>query len=159
MKGETMRKEIDRFMEKVVKHPEENGGCWEWTAATYRGGYGHFRRKVEGKWKMVKAHRYSYELFNGPLEKSLFVCHKCDNPSCVNPEHLFLGTAKENSDDKLKKGRFRGGRNPNHKWLTQEVVDAIREDYKKGLSQIELVRKYGHNRSQVCRVVNHQTWK
>ncbi len=154
-----MRKEIDRFMEKVVKHPEENGGCWEWIAATYRGGYGHFRRKVEGNWKMVKAHRYSYELFKGPLEKSLFVCHKCDNPSCVNPEHLFLGTAKENSDDKLKKGRFRGGRNPNHKWLTQEVVDAIREDYKKGLSQIELVRKYGHNRSQVCRVVNHQTWK
>lgn len=154
-----MRKEIDRFMEKVDKGQDEINDCWEWTAAKYRGGYGHFRRLIDGKWKMAKAHRYAYEAFKGPLEAFLQVCHTCDNPSCVNPSHLFAGTAKENSDDKIKKGRFIPGRNHKHKWLTQEIVDSMRQDYENGMTQIEIVNKYGYSRTQVCRVVNRQIWK
>ena len=154
-----MRKEIDRFMEKIEKGKDEQNDCWEWTAAKYRGGYGHFRRLVDGKWKMVKAHRYAYEVFKGPLEARLMVCHTCDNPSCVNPAHLFAGTAKENSDDKIKKGRFKPGRNHKHKWLTQEIVDGMRKDYENGMTQIQIVNKYNYSRAQVCRVVNHQIWK
>lgn len=154
-----MRKEIDRFMEKVAKGQDEQNDCWEWTAAKYRGGYGHFRKLVDEQWKMVKAHRYAYEVFKGPLEPTLQVCHTCDNPSCVNPAHLFAGTAKENSDDKIKKGRFKPGRNHKHKWLTQEIVDNMRKDYDNGMTQIEIVNKYGYSRAQVCRVVNRQIWK
>ena len=154
-----MRNEFDRFMEKVTKGTDDEKDCWEWTAAKYRGGYGHFRRLVDGKWKMAKAHRYAYEAFKGPLEPFLMVCHTCDNPSCVNPAHLFTGTAKENSDDKMKKGRRGLPRNAKHKWLTEEIVENMRQDYANGMSQIEIVNKYDYSRAQVCRVVNHQIWK
>jgi hypothetical protein len=156
--GEIMRKEMDRFVEKVQKGEDEND-CWEWVAAKYRGGYGHFRLKVDGKWRMVKAHRYAYEAFKGPLEPTLQVCHTCDNPSCVNPAHLFAGTAKENAQDKVKKGRQHVFRNPKHKFLDKETADKMREDYSNGMKQAEICIKYGHSRAQVSRVVNNQIWK
>ena len=154
-----MRKEIDRFMEKVSKGEDDEKDCWLWTASTYRGGYGHFRKLVDGKWKMYKAHRYAYEAFKGPLEAKLQVCHTCDNPSCVNPAHLFVGTAKENMQDMQKKGRKALSRNPEHKWLDRETVDAMRKDFEQGMRQAEISLKYGHSRAQVSRVVLYQIWK
>jgi hypothetical protein len=150
-----MRNEYDRFMEKINK---TDNGCWEWTGAQTRGGYGHFRRFVDGKWKMYKAHRYSYEYFKGFLEKHLLVCHRCDNPLCVNPEHLFKGTTKDNLDDMSKKGRRTFGRSIKHQWLDWEVVKSIRTDYAKGISQAELSRLYKISKSQINRVVNNQIW-
>ena len=154
-----MRKEIDRFMEKVAKGEDDEKDCWIWTAATYRGGYGHFRRLVDGKWKMYKAHRYAYEVFKGTLEAKLQVCHTCDNPSCVNPAHLFLGTVKDNMADMQKKGRKALSRNPEHKWLDREMVDAMRKDFEQGMRQAEISLKYGYSRSQVNRVVLYKIWK
>ena len=149
-------KEIhERFTEKVDK--TENG-CWDWKGSTDRGGYGQIRRKVNGKWTMYKAHRYAYEHFVGPIGEGLSVCHRCDNPACVNPEHLFLGTAKDNAQDKVMKGRQPIVRNRAHKWLDEDTVKAIRQDYVSGMRQIELVNKYGHSRTQICRVVNNQIW-
>jgi hypothetical protein len=92
-----------RFWAKVAK----GDGCWEWTGCRHhQWRYGHFRK--EGK--NVQAHRFSWELAHGrPVPDGMMVCHSCDNPPCVNPAHLFLGTAKDNVRDMLSKGRGRSG--------------------------------------------------
>jgi hypothetical protein len=95
--------EKKRFEEKFKINQET--GCWEWTASTTKG-YGTI--KIRGAKK--SAHRISYELYVGPIG-SLQVCHKCDNPICVNPKHLFLGTQKDNIHDMIAKGRDNFGTN------------------------------------------------
>jgi hypothetical protein len=91
-----------RFWAKVKK----SEGCWEWTAATNGRGYGQF---YVGNGRRTSPHRYSWELYNRkPVPEGLYVCHHCDNPRCVKPHHLFLGTAQDNTDDMVAKGRARG---------------------------------------------------
>lgn len=152
-----MRNELDRFWEKINKKDSES--CWEWTAGKYRGGYGHFRKLVDGKWKMYKSHRFSYELHKGKIDKGLLVCHSCDNPSCVNPNHLFLGTAKQNMADYIKKGRNRFGKVEGYRHLSKEIADAIRADYEAGMSYKQLMAKYETSKSQISRVILRQIWK
>jgi hypothetical protein len=96
-----MKSPEQRFLEKV-SIPVDLSECWEWTASKKKG-YGQF------KWngKMVLAHRYSYLMFNGELIDGLVIMHRCDNPSCVNPNHLDQGTYKDNMQDCLSKGRHK----------------------------------------------------
>jgi len=100
---------LDRFRRKY--RVVADTGCWEWTGcrdgaprngSDPRGSYGRFA--LDG-YHMMPAHRASYELFRGPIPDGMFVCHHCDNPPCVNPAHLFLGTAQDNADDTVRKGR------------------------------------------------------
>lgn len=81
------------------------GGCWLWIGATDRDGYGKFQYRENGKQVHVKAHRWAYEHFVGEIRDGDVVMHRCDNPGCVNPNHLDTGTPRENNDDKMRKGR------------------------------------------------------
>ncbi len=92
-------KAIARFWMNVKKN---KNGCWIWKKSLTHSGYGRFQ--YQGK--TLRTHRVSYELEYGSIPNEYFVCHKCDNTSCVNPQHLFLGTAKENTYDMISKGRL-----------------------------------------------------
>lgn len=83
---------------------DKTGECWLWLGSTCRG-YGQFRRGAAGGFKMVKAHRFAYELWVGPVPDELLVCHECDNPLCMRPKHLFVGTQLDNQTDMWNKGR------------------------------------------------------
>jgi hypothetical protein len=88
----------------------DNNGCWIWQHGKTEKGYGIMYIYMPGRTKKGvkrKAHRISYEAFNGPIPEGLLVCHSCDVPSCVNPEHLWLGTHKDNTQDMMRKGRGR----------------------------------------------------
>ena len=112
----------ERFNKKYIINDVTD--CWEWTHAVNNIGYGMFRWTSD---KMRTAHRVSYELFNGPIPNGMAVCHKCDNPKCVNPKHLWVGTLKQNAQDMVAKGRSgRGMFGYKHKFGTCEHCGAIR---------------------------------
>jgi hypothetical protein len=150
-----------RFWANVLlRGPSE---CWMWTAARFAGGlgYGQFRA---GKRK-VRAHRAAYELTHGPIPDGICVCHACDNPACVNPSHLFLGTSAENTADRTRKGRSaRIGRslpresNPAAK-LTMAKVREIREAYQRGIRRSVLSERYGVSKSQIRHIVTGRSWR
>lgn len=91
---------IARFIAKV-RVAQNEGDCWEWTGSADANGRGRFF--FEGK--IRTAYRVAFTLFNGPIPDGMMVCHSCDNPSCVNPEHLWIGTGSDNMRDAVRKGR------------------------------------------------------
>lgn len=105
------RSASDRFWEKVQK----TDGCWLWLGAKNRKGYGDF---YVSRASHQQAHRFSWEHHRGPIPNGKQVCHSCDEPSCVNPDHLWLGTTQENTADMLRKGRHRFGADQPHDPLT-----------------------------------------
>lgn len=100
-KPRTKRPIADRFWEKVQK----SDGCWTWTGSRYHNGYGYLHFGTRTERKPLRAHRVSWELHNGDILDGLWVLHRCDNPSCVRPDHLFLGDRKANMEDCSRKGR------------------------------------------------------
>lgn len=146
------------FWAKVNKsgHPH---GCWEWTGTRHYKGYGlfGFGRKIH------KSHRVAFRLTKGEIADGLCVCHKCDNPPCVNPDHLFLGTHKDNTRDKIAKGRDKHAtpeRNGGGGKLGWQEVRAIRGMYAAGeMSQQAIADKFGVSQILVSVIVRQKIWK
>lgn len=151
----------ERFWEKV-DIPHGGFGCWEWNAARNARGYGVFSLPNKGgPWRNKLSHRFSFELCHGTIPEGLYICHHCDNPSCVNPSHLFAGTQKDNARDRDQKGRGvfvppqKGEAHPNAK-LTQEQVVAIRADTR---TLTEIAKDYDVTNHAIHRIRTRKTWR
>ena len=151
-----------RFWSKVNKdgptQPHMTTPCWEWTRAKGLRGYGRFG--VSGIAK--RAHRVSYEMENGPIPDGLFVCHACDLPRCVRPDHLWLGTDADNCRDRQMKGRTRIapclGEAHGRSKLTNDEVQRIRNMRSAGASVASLASEFAVSQANVYRVVNRELW-
>jgi len=152
--------EKERFFANVYKLEEKNGGCWVWNGLQNARMYGVFSATSNGKTTNILAHRYSWYLHTGFMPKALVVCHKCDHPYCVNPDHLFIGTKKDNSQDMVNKGRSARGERARTAKLTEQQVREIRELYDtKQYDTVQLSKIYGVARSVISRIVNRLIWK
>lgn len=147
-----------RFWEKVIKS-ENADGCWIWTASKSKAGYGRVNIKA---YPSQIASRTAWIFTYGSIPEGLDVLHKCDNPMCVNPNHLFLGTQLDNVRDMYAKGRQAsntGEKNPRSK-LTWNDVRYIRERYAQhGISYVKLGKQMGVDAAQIYRIINNITWK
>ncbi len=129
-------------------------GCWIWMGSRNRLGYGYFYYKG----KHTRAHRASYQIFNTTPIGNLYVLHKCNNPTCVNPEHLYAGTPADNMRDKVNSGRStQGEKHPSAK-LNYKKVALIRALSKEGASQNIMASHFGVNQSQISRIVHNRLW-
>lgn len=155
---------LERFERKYT--PEPNSGCWLWAAGVDPTGYGRFRMNPDPLVACEMAHRAAWLLFNGDIPGNLLVCHRCDERSCVNPDHLFLGTHADNSQDASRKGRLAHkpdrpyGRLPigecHHKAkLTRKQVEEIRASL---LGCRRAARKYGIAPNTVLKIRAYKIW-
>jgi hypothetical protein len=141
-------------MSKVVWNGGEDE-CWTWEGLKDRKGYGRF---VNTDTSQISAHRFSWEYFRGLIPGGLCVLHRCDNPPCVNPDHLFLGTRADNMADALKKRRIPlGEERPNSK-LTLADAATIREWAPAGWTQRDLAAAFGVSQSLVSAILSGKAW-
>lgn len=153
------RSRTERFWEKVDKRGPND--CWEWTASRNPSGYGQFMlgSKRDGTKRCHLASRVAYELTYGSIPNSLDVCHKCDNPACCNPNHLFLGTPKENNRDAASKGRLPRGESHHNSKLTENEVREIRHRVANGESQAAVATDFGLSSAGISRIITRKRWK
>ena len=144
----------ERFWSKVDKRSIEE--CWEWQACVGPLGYGNLR--VSGRTE--GAHRVAFRIAYGDIPHGMYVCHTCDNRSCVNPAHLFLSDHRGNQRDKVNKGRQCKGSQHGRAKLTETQVIRMREQYAQGSRSMQsLATEYGIHSSTVSQIVNRQRWK
>lgn len=134
---------------------EADDACWEWQSEFYRG-YG--RLFIGGKERRAAAHRFSYALHYGLFFPALFVLHRCNNKRCVNPQHLFLGTAADNARDAARDGLYHSGEANTNAKLTSIKVRQIRALWPQ-YSQHQLAQMFGTTQTQIHNIVRFKTWK
>lgn len=152
---------IKPVSERFWKYVRKTEGCWFWTGAHDPTGYGRIGAGGKGA-PMLLAHRASYEMAYGPIPPGLFVCHTCDNRACVRPDHLFLGTPKDNMDDMQQKGRrviasLAGDKHPKAK-LTPEDVQEILRLSREGVSGTKIARAFGIHHVTVYNIRKGDHW-
>lgn len=162
---------MKRFWDKVKLAAK--GVCWEWQASTEkRNGYGKFGLSAGG-WD--RAHRVAWRLVHGPIPKGMFVLHTCDNPKCVNTNHLYLGTKKDNAQDRERRGRSNhavgvnhgrhthpgqtaGSKNGRAKLDERAVHGLLLRHFKQGMTKADLAREYGLSKTTVGHIVSGKLW-
>lgn len=152
------KQNLERLSNLLNKNTKKTDGCWLWTSSRSKHGYGHLRWKN----KYISAHRASYMLFHGEIQKNLVVCHKCDNPPCVNPDHLFIGTRKDNMQDMIKKGRAHFVAQYNHpmKKINFDIAEKIRMLIKnKEKSICEISKEFNLSKDYIYNIKNNKVWK
>lgn len=151
---DTSRADIAKkiFWNSVV---DKATGCWIWSMYKNPDGYGQIT--VDGRSR--SAHRVSYAVNRGPIPEGWLVCHRCDNPSCVNPDHLFVGTNADNLGDMARKGRHKPCKGEKHgrAKLTEADVIAIRAS--QGVSHSKLAAKFGISKTQITRIRGGEYWQ
>lgn len=169
---ELTREQIERFLSKVTISSDDD--CWIWTGSVNEHGYGGIRINYQ----LFKAARVAYALHYKRDPESLHVCHRCDNPPCCNPHHLFLGTVKQNSDDSVKKGRSKilykyGDLNPARLYpekhirgeatynakLTSDQVREIRRRAGNGESRVAMAAEYGIHVCHLTDIIYRRKWR
>lgn len=148
--GPVPRPADQRFREKYAV--DAATGCWDWTATKNQKGYGRFTTD----YSTFSAHRFAWSMENGEIPDGAFVLHTCDNPACVNPAHLFLGSNADNMADKVAKGRQAQGVGNAYSKLTEAQVMAIRADTR--LLRV-IGDEYGINKTQVSRIRRRTAWR
>lgn len=151
---------IARFEDKYM--PEPNSGCWIWLGAVWKHPYGDRGKMWLAGDVQRFAYRISYELFVGPIPDGLLICHKCDTPICVNPDHLFAGTSRDNTQDMIRKGRRMGVSGPYNVGasngmakLSETDVRAIRADQ---AAASAIATKYGVSRGAIRDIKTGRNW-
>lgn len=145
------------MMHRFSKFVKKTDTCWLWIGSKFENNYGKFW--VSGKNR--KAHRVSYEIHKGDIPKGMFVCHSCDNPSCVNPEHLFVGTPKDNTRDKFAKGRDNTPKGAGHyaAKLTEHDIPLIRQAHQEGFTQKVIATTFGVSNATIRDILTRKIWK
>lgn len=136
-----------------AKSKKMPSGCWEYRGTIEKRGYG----VLEVDRRQWRAHRYMYVQTHGPVSDDLYICHKCDNRLCVNPDHLYAGTVRNNADDAIARDRIKGEFNGRAK-LTNEQVVEIRERYANGEYQEKLAAAYNVGQTTISEIVIGKKW-
>lgn len=148
--GKSLKERFEKYFEKTPN------SCWIWTGAILKRGYGQQKTGEKNK----RAHRISWELYRGKIPTGMNVCHKCDTPLCVNPDHLFIGTQLDNIRDCIKKNRNakapNGEEHKNSKLKEKDVRNILKD---KRLSLSKIAKEYGVHRKTIEYIKNGKTWK
>lgn len=140
----------EKFEKYIIRGPY----CWSWMMGTHRG-YG----QITFGGKTRKLHRVSWELHHGPIPEGLCVCHKCDNRICSNPDHLFLGTYKDNVDDSIAKGRHSHGSKHGHSTLkTQDICAIFKLRRVKNMPRDEVAKRFNIHRCHINKLLKGRAW-
>ena len=151
--SEVTIRDVIRFESHLII-PDDPKDCWDWKGSFFSSGYPvfHWLRQNRG------AHKFSYQLYNGQLIDGMYVCHHCDNKRCVNPNHLFFGTCRDNKHDSMGKGRHAFGERQGSSVVTDEMVRYFKALLAIGFEPQEIARLFGVSRAIVSSVKIGRTW-
>jgi hypothetical protein len=145
---------IERFH---AKYRKDESGCWIWIASCAGQGYGQI--KLPGERRQIYAHRLSYLIHKGELPDGKQICHTCDNPKCVNPDHLFVGTSQDNHNDMTKKKRHTyGEKSATAKATTKDVLQ-MKAMIQAGVPQTKIASLFGLHQSTISKINRAERWK
>ncbi|MDX1532835.1 MAG: HNH endonuclease signature motif containing protein [Nitrosopumilaceae archaeon] len=150
----------EHMLKRIRKHIRTKDSCWIWIGAKDKNGYGLMPSGLKGdQFPERRVHRIIWHLFNSPIEKGKVVCHKCDNPSCVNPEHLFIGLPKDNTEDMLKKGRgIKGETSPSSKFKEKDIKE-MRKKFNQGVRPLNIMKEFNISRQHLHSIVTFKSWQ